>query len=180
MPGDTAVLRALRDLRRDATTDFFEAIDDASETWVAALLAGVVAGALLVTRRWPAALAFAIAFAVPVAVNPFVKDVFARPRPDVSPVPDDVSRYSFPAGHAVAPAAFFGALLLVTSAPVRGRVIAVAALVILLVAAAELSLGRHYPTDLVGGWSIAAAWVLAVSAFWSEKQSGRGRRRRAG
>jgi undecaprenyl-diphosphatase len=165
VPGDAAVLRELRDLRRDAATDFFLWIHDASETLVVAVAGGVVAGTLVAIGRWPAAVLFAVAFAVPVAANPLLKELFARPRPDLMPVPGDVSRCSFPAGHAVAALAFFGALLVITSPPVRWRLLAVAALAVALVGFAELYLGRHYPTDIVGGWALVAAWVLLVDGL---------------
>jgi membrane-associated phospholipid phosphatase len=173
VPGDTDLLRGLRDHRHEAATEFFLQVDEASETLVVAAAAAVVGGALVLARRWPAAVLFALAFAIPVAADPFVKQPFARPRPDISPVAGDVSRYSFPAGHAVAAAAFFGGLLLITSTPVRRRLLPVAALLIALVGSAELYLGRHYPTDLVAGWALAAAWVLALNALREHKPIGR-------
>jgi undecaprenyl-diphosphatase len=108
-----------------------------------------------------------------VAANPLLKELFARPRPDLMPVPGDVSRYSFPAGHAVAAAALSAALLVIASPLVRRRLLPVAAFVLALVGFAELYLGRHYPTDLVGGWALAAAWALGVAALSQREPFGR-------
>jgi undecaprenyl-diphosphatase len=61
-------------------------------------------------------------------------------------------------------------------------VVSVAAgLVAAAVAFSRLALGAHYLSDVVGGWLMAAAWVLALNAAlggraWSSGQVSRRRR----
>ena len=98
-------------------------------------------------------------------VNPPLKSLVGRGRPDVAVLPDRLSEYSFPSGHAANSAVVAGAAVLVVLSVAGSRAARVVALVagvaVLVVAGAPLALGRHYPSDLVAGWLEALA-VLAV------------------
>jgi undecaprenyl-diphosphatase len=99
-------------------------------------------------------------------VNPALKALLARPRPDVTELPGHLSEHSFPSGHAANSAVVVGAAVLIV-ASWRGthRIVSLAlgAVTLIVVATAQLALGRHYPSDIVAGWLLAAA-VLATAA----------------
>jgi undecaprenyl-diphosphatase len=168
VPGEESLLRALVVEPGSATAGVAGVVSDATDLLPLAAVALAGALALLATRRWRSLGVLLAGVAVPWAVNPLLKDLFARPRPDLVPL-SDASAYSLPAGHATNTAALVLAtlaVLLPRLARRPGRLAAVLAVgLVLVTATAQLVLARHWPTDVIAGWLIAAGWVaLVVSA----------------
>lgn len=107
-------------------------------------------------------------------LNQLAKWTWARRRPGASApqpaVPDD---YAFPSGHAMLTMALALALWLVARR-LRPRwqapVAAAGGLVVLLVGVARVHLGKHYPTDVLAGWALGAAWVLLAHLWYARGQ----------
>ena len=90
---------------------------------------------------------------------------YARPRPEVVGHLTSFSSMSFPSGHALVGAVTYLTLgALVSSveprAKVRTFVLGAAILVTLLIGLSRIYTGVHYPTDVLAGWSVGAAWAL--------------------
>jgi undecaprenyl-diphosphatase len=90
----------------------------------------------------------------------------ARPEPFFGTAPET---YSFPSGHALFSACFYGvfAWLLGTAFRNRGVRAAIWTISLALIAAIGLSrlyLGFHYPTDVIAGYLVAAFWTTALLA----------------
>jgi undecaprenyl-diphosphatase len=130
-----------------------------------ATLALCVAGVVRGQRRPAAALALAV-IGIPALVV-LLKPLYARPRPDMVVHLDVVDSASFPSGHAIAAAIFFGTLALIA---VRGAahdlaralIVAAASLAIVAVGASRMYLGVHYPSDVLGGVLVGTTWSLLV------------------
>jgi membrane-associated phospholipid phosphatase len=71
---------------------------------------------------------------------------------------------SFPSGHATASMALALCAILVAPARLRPYVAALGAAFAIAVSFAFLSLGWHYPSDVLGGYLVAAAWTGAAVA----------------
>lgn len=99
-------------------------------------------------------------------INSVLKLTFNRPRPDVFPWrTQHVGLASFPSGHAMTSIVVYGTLafLVARLAPtrwLRRLVWIVAILVIVLVGLSRLYLGVHYPSDVLAGFLIGAAWAI--------------------
>jgi undecaprenyl-diphosphatase len=84
--------------------------------------------------------------------------------------------FSFPSGHAMmsltGSAMLVYVLIVIGSLPAgrrRSAVIVGGSLFVGLVGISRVYLGAHYPSDVLGGWTAAAAWVaacVAVSEVW--------------
>lgn len=71
---------------------------------------------------------------------------------------------AFPSGHATATMAMALAYLLVVPRSWRTPAMIVGGAATALVGCAVVVLHRHYPSDVAGGWLLAAAWFFAVMA----------------
>lgn len=98
-------------------------------------------------------------------LNDLLKEVFARPRPQVVPHLRQVMSLSFPSGHALTSAAVYltlGALLMrvAQSRLAKFYCMFIAMLATLLIGTTRVYLGVHYPTDVLAGWLIGISWAL--------------------
>jgi undecaprenyl-diphosphatase len=110
-----------------------------------------------------------------------LKNWFERPRPDIIVHELYRSTASFPSGHATMSALVYLTLAALVVRVIRDRrlkasVLAVAVLLTGLVGVTRVYLGFHWPSDVLAGWALGAAWALG---FWTMAQLGRvGRRLR--
>lgn len=146
-------------------------------------LAVGVAAWLLYRRRFTWAFFVVAAEFGSILLNEAIKTAVHRPRPALAwsgVLPD----YSFPSGHSMNSLALFLALAIVVWA-LRGHyagaiAVIVAVVLSLLIGVSRIYLGAHFLTDVVGGYTGAVLWLLAVGtalAAGSHVNASRARRR---
>lgn len=118
--------------------------------------------AMILLRRRGAAAFFAATMLGTVGLELLFKAWLARPRPPFSSV---IHLDSFPSGHTLAATILAGSLLVIglptcRSSWQRALLWLPAATWTLAVAFSRVYLGRHYPTDVIGGILLGTAWVL--------------------
>lgn len=140
---------------------------------VLALLTLFAVGYLLTLNKWRNALMLLVATLGGTAISEGLKMGFNRPRPDLVAHIVETTSMSFPSGHAMLSAVTYltlGALIARTQEKrsLRGYVLGAAILVTLLVGLSRIYLGVHWPTDVLAGWCLGAAWALIcwVAATW--------------
>jgi undecaprenyl-diphosphatase len=108
-------------------------------------------------------------------LSTFLKMGYNRPRPDLTAMSEQFTA-SFPSGHAMLSAVTFltiGAVL-ARLAPSRGlKIFSIAGAVFLtlIVGFSRLYMGVHYPSDILAGWCLGAAWAVLCSAIAFKLQS---------
>jgi membrane-associated phospholipid phosphatase len=163
LPGDRRVLLELHDMVGDSLDDPLVWLADLTDLVPLAVVAALVALGMAWRRQWRALVAGGIVVGVVWALNPVLKDLIERGRPDLWPHPMTVSEYSFPSGHAANTAALAAALAMIAwSSRLRTAAVVAGAVVVLLVALGQLALGLHYPSDILAGWLWAGAWAALV------------------
>jgi len=132
---------------------------------VLSLFTAAVIGYLLLDGKRHAAVAVFIAVAGGLLLSTLLKFGFDRPRPDL--VPHDLVVYtaSFPSGHSMMSAVTYltlGAMLARVNDRLHQKiyVLALALMLTVIVGVSRVYLGVHWPSDVVGGWAVGAAWAL--------------------
>ena len=145
---------------------------------VLAIIALSFSGYLVLAGKYAAAWLTIVAVCGGIALNDLLKAAFTRPRPDLVYQAVRVFTSSFPSGHAELSATTYltiAALLAQSQSSFKIGIyfIALAALLTILIGISRIYLGVHYPTDVLGGWCIGAAWALGCWAFltWLQQRN---------
>ena len=159
----------LEELMRDVTA--------LGSTGLLTFITLAVAGFLALERKTHAALFVLVAVGGGMLLSTGLKMGFDRPRPDLVSHGSIVYTASFPSGHSMLSAVAYltlGALL----ARVQPRrllklyLLGLAILLTVAVGASRVYLGVHWPTDVLAGWAIGAAWALFcwAAALWLQRR----------
>ncbi len=166
MPGD---LRIAHDLQG---TPGGSGIESASELVYAAqfwLFGGAVLAAVLM-RRFELVVVAALVL-VSLLADVALKDLIQRARPSVAEhviIREHAPGYGFPSGHSMTAMLFFGYVSAVAwrllPRAAAASVLALSAGSVLLIGWMRVYNGAHWPSDVLGGWSMG--FVLLVAALW--------------
>ena len=172
---DRAILMLFRDPANiDATIGppwLHEMVRDITALGSFSLLGLIVAIActlLVLVRMRAEALLVVVSVLGGTVLSTLLKMGYNRPRPDLTAMSQQFTA-SFPSGHAMLSAVTFLTLgaLLARLAPTRTLRIfsfGTAIFLTLIVGISRLYMGVHYPSDVLAGWCLGAAWALLCVA----------------
>lgn len=134
---------------------------------VLGLFALVTIGFLFMQRKRLSALLLVVGLAGGVALSEGLKAVFGRERPPEALQAVETLNASFPSGHSLLSAVFYLSIgvMLTRAFPERhfkAYVMGVAVLLTLIVGLTRVYLAAHWATDVLAGWSVGAAWAMAL------------------
>jgi len=171
---DQAILMLFRDPANLETTIgpvwLHEMVRDITALGSFSLLGLIVVGVciyLLLARMRAEALLVVTSVVGGTILSKMLKMGYNRPRPDLTTMSEQFTA-SFPSGHAMLSAVTFltlGAVLsrFAPTRPLRFFTIGMAVLLTLMVGLSRLYMGVHYPSDVLAGWCLGAAWALICS-----------------
>ena len=165
---DAAALQGFVGLDRPATRGPAEVVAALGDPLPYVLLGAALVALALARGRPRVALAVPVVLAGSALTTEILKPLLADPRVCHCVADARVAVASWPSGHAAAAMAL--ALCTVLVAPPRWRptTAVLGAGVAVAVSYALLTLGWHYPSDVIGGYLVAAMWMTAaVAALWA-------------
>ena len=114
-------------------------------------------------------------------VEKIIKVIIQRPRPPVADRLVEMGGWSFPSGHAMTSMAVFLMLIYIVRTQIKTPVTknlltVVLAVPMVCIGLSRIYLGVHFPTDVIGGWSLGIAMAMACIIF-GEESSERKRKR---
>jgi undecaprenyl-diphosphatase len=169
---DAAVRNGIHSFASPALTWFFRFVTEFGSEKFLVPFGAFVVWRLAAAGRRHAAMLFAVAAAGAEALDFLLKLLFHRARPQVFFGLTAPGTYSFPSGHSMLSACFFGVLAALTTMRMASyarklSVWAAAAIATLLIGLSRVYLGVHYPSDVLAGYAAAVIWVLSVRAGYA-------------
>lgn len=162
---DDAVRYRVYSMRSDKLTAFWKLITHSGDRYVVILL-GVI---LLLKKslREKYGVKFAIAALSSTALYQIMKYIFQRPRPDLALRLIEQGGYSFPSGHSMNCLVSYGILIYLLLRYCENRRLAKIlsvglGLLIVLIGFSRVYVGVHFPTDIIGGWSLGIVVLVAM------------------
>jgi undecaprenyl-diphosphatase len=161
-------------------TGLMRAVTTLGNPPVASVLMALAVFTLALRGRARTAACFLVAVLCGLVLSEAAKFGVHRPRPDVAwreiPLPHSGS---FPSGHSFISMALFGGLALIGPRRRPAGVRALAAVagfgLAFLIGISRPYLGVHYPTDVIGGWTLGL--TCALGAYWADERWGERRPR---
>jgi undecaprenyl-diphosphatase len=179
-PIDVEITRALQGVTTPLLLVPFRALNAFGFAPIVTIVFALVVLALFLARyRWEAICAGLVTL-VAAGLTDLVKAIVGRPRPfpDLVHVAHEISSPGFPAGHVMNFTPFVGFLCYLASvrmAPSWKRTTLIGALLIMIVmmGAARIYDGEHWPSDVLGSYLLGSVWlVAAISLYeWGRRRS---------
>lgn len=172
---DDTVRYRVYSIRSEKLTMFWKFITHSGDSEIVIMLGIVLL--LVKSLRKKYGVKFAIAALSSTALYQVMKYIFQRPRPDIALRLIEESGYSFPSGHSMNCLVSYGILaylILKYCGNARlAKILSVGlGLIIILIGLSRVYVGVHFPTDIIGGWSLGIA-VLVAMMYAFEKFDGR-------
>lgn len=132
---------------------------------VLGLLSLLALGWLVLRQRWRSVTLMLLALPGALLLNTLLKQSFDRPRPSLVAHLVEVETSSFPSGHAMLSAVGFLTLGVLLAGGAdrrreRGYILGAAVALTLLIGCSRVYLGVHWPSDVLAGWCLGAAWAM--------------------
>ena len=133
------------------------------------LIIGSLLLSILIRQRqkW---LSIFLNLSISVTLNLGLKQIYARPRPAIITALVTESGFSFPSGHSMGSAAFYGFIIyLIAQSDLKPAIKrAVSAMIVALIGLIGFSriyLGVHYLSDVAGGFLVSSVYLVVFTAF---------------
>lgn len=169
---DVELTRTIHGLTVGWLTDLVSTLSELGGSTTVMLVTAVAALALGALRHWQGAVALGLAVLGTQVAVAAAKALVERPRPADGMAVIDPSGWSFPSAHSASTVALYVMLAVIATDLWRGRLrpavaFGVAGTVVVLVGLSRVYLGAHYPTDVLAGWLVGGALVVASWALCS-------------
>ena len=164
---DEATRAAVHQLASPVLTTIMRGFSFVGST-IALTIASIVVVVRLVMRKLGLeARLFALTMLGGALLNMTLKLAFKRARPVPFFNLSTPETYSFPSGHSLMSACFFGALAAILTVRIKSRrvrviVWIVASAMFLLIGFSRIYLGVHHTTDVIAGFTAALIWILII------------------
>lgn len=142
------------------TLSFFRPLTNIGDTFATILVTAIIFLLLIVKKYYYAAIYLVLNKVVVAGLNSLIKIIIERPRPSHTHYVY-AGGYSFPSGHSASSFALYISILIISLyifKKIKLKVIisTLCIVMVLLIGYSRIFLGVHYPSDVLGGYLLAA------------------------
>ena len=177
-PFDTAVISFVQGLEAPWLTAILKVFTTMGSGYFVVPMALILVAILYFgLRARPQAWLLLIVIAGTPLFNTLLKLYFKRERPDIHRILD-AHGFSFPSGHAMISFSLYAIIAFIAWGFIKttvGRLMLLLFMVfmILTISISRIYLGVHYPSDIVGGFTVSALWLtisITIYTYWLDKK----------
>jgi membrane-associated phospholipid phosphatase len=161
---DDVALRGFSELPRPYGSWILDRIVHMADPTPFFIVGAALVAVALARRRRREAVAVAVLLVGANFGSQLLQDLFAHDRPSALLGSSPVNAAAFPSGHATAAMSLALAAVLVSPTTLRPIAAAAGMVFTLAVSFALVILAWHFPSDIIGGYALAACWCLLVLA----------------
>jgi membrane-associated phospholipid phosphatase len=161
---DASAFQGFMGLQRPKVTDLTSWLGKLGNPGQVAMISLGLMAVALARGRPRMAVLVALLIGLTSVSSQLLKALLAYPRSDELIEGSRVSAEAFPSGHATAAMSLAIALVLVVSPRLRPLAALVGAALALGVSFSVVSMGWHFPSDVIGGFLLATGWTLVLLA----------------
>jgi len=160
---DEAILNGINGFSTPFFDNFFVIITQLGGVFGIIAFTTILLAILLRRKLYQKALIVGATVAGAALLNVVLKLIFERTRPDLWEQLIVETSFSFPSGHSMITAALGLSLIFICwNTRYRWLAVALGSSFIIVIGFSRLYLGVHYPTDVLAGWVVSAAWLFIV------------------
>ena len=159
---DNTIYNIISSLKSNFATAFFKAVTKFADEEPLILIA--IIGLILIKNRKIGA-SIAVNLVSSAFVNNLIKEIVQRPRPPIELRMVEESSFSFPSGHAMTSATFYGLIIYFVIKNVKNKklkniICIILSLLIFLIGISRIYLGVHYASDVIAGMCFSIAYLI--------------------
>lgn len=162
---DLTMQQVFINMRTDLLTPFMKVVTHSTDTITIVILCAALV--LIPMTRKTMGLPLTAAALINMGTYKAMKHIFLRARPDVVYHIVEQGGYSFPSGHSAASMLVYGLLFYLVGKYCKNQKLrvllqAVCGILVLTVGPSRLYVGVHWATDVLAGWCVGAAVLMAA------------------
>lgn len=153
------------------------AITHFGDFFVQTAVTALIVGILFIFKKWRTALWYGLTVLIGAGIlNGAIKEFYGRARPSQILPLVEIGGHSFPSGHSMGSVIVYGGILFLilrglSSPALKTFISLIVCLMILAIGFSRIYLAVHFPTDVIGGFSLGFAWLCWSIALFGLKST---------
>lgn len=164
---DIIIYKSIISLRSNVLTKMFKVI---TKFGSATILTIIAVGSYIFVNNKKIGCGIVLNLAISALLNVAIKEMVQRPRPPMEFRMVEETSFSFPSGHSMTSAAFYGLIIYfafknIENKNIRNVACVCLSVLIFLIGISRIYLGVHYASDVLAGFTIAIVYLILYINF---------------